>query len=74
LFCSVAIAGHLETVKIITGSKNGKDAISMCDNNGNNVFHYAVKYPEILEHLLTVGSITTIGRLTQALRDWVIAI
>jgi hypothetical protein len=43
------------------GSESGKDAISICDNSGRNVFHYAVKYPEILEYLLTVSPITTIG-------------
>ena len=57
LFYSVAKAGRLETVKIMTEYKSGKDAISICDSNGNNVFHYAVKYSTILEHLLKVGPI-----------------
>jgi hypothetical protein len=61
LFCSVVKAGRLEIVKIMIGSESGKDAISICDNSGRNVFHYAVKYPEILEYLLTVSPITTIG-------------
>jgi hypothetical protein len=60
LFCSVAEAGRLKIVKIMTGSNCGNEAISIFDDKGRNVFHYAVKYPEIIQHLLTVGIITTI--------------
>ena len=51
----VAEAGKLEILKIISGTQSGKATISMCDNNGRNVFHYAVKYPEVVKHLLTVS-------------------
>jgi hypothetical protein len=61
----MAEAGRLENVKIMTGGKSRKNAISMCDNNGRNVFHYGVMYPEILMHLLKVGLYKNIQRINK---------
>ncbi|XP_028391726.1 transient receptor potential cation channel subfamily A member 1 homolog isoform X2 [Dendronephthya gigantea] len=45
-------ANQGEIVKLIIDRSRGYDPFMICDEHGKNVFHYAVKNPDILRYLL----------------------
>lgn len=47
-------ADNVEIVRVILDTERGRETISWCDNEGRNVFHYAVKHLRVLEYLLKV--------------------
>jgi hypothetical protein len=55
-FSRAAEANQTEIVRLIFDIKVGDDLLDLflvCDKNGQNVFHYAVKNPTVLDCLLS---------------------
>ena len=58
--CRAVETGRRKIIEMLLENENGKKLIPKTDNNGRNVFHYAVKSPTVLKYLIsdpaTVGN------------------